>query len=243
MPSWFSSVEGNRREEPSSVRPPPAATAAPPAESGSSSWSSLVDSLNPTSLWRSDAAADAERGSGRSVPGEAGSIGQRVSRIFGSQWQDLNEDMASTFCPSLTMKQRVIGFTVCFGIGMLLDLLSFGRLAQLLKGKAGRFAVMYTTGNIIALTGTFFLAGPRRQYQRMSHDSRWVASMIFLISMILTIVVASTDTTLKGRTLFILVCVVVQWTALVWYGLSYIPFGRRLTWQGIRRCLPCGGSD
>ena len=74
------------------------------------------------------------------------------------------------------------------------------------------FAILYSVGNLIALIGTFFLAGPMRlqrsaecrtqvpefslrdgkcrQLRRMGREHRWVVSLCFLVSMVLTLVVA-----------------------------------------------------
>lgn len=63
---------------------------------------------------------------------------------------------------------------------------------------AERFAELYSLGNLLALLGTFFLAGPkrcgacisssvRRQLRRMGREKRWIASICFLVSMSLTL--------------------------------------------------------
>merc|ERR1711920_806624 len=116
------------------------------------------------------------------------------------------------------------GFAACLGVGVLLEICSFGMLSSLLSGKAGRYACIYTLGNIIALSGTMFLAGPHRQCKRMMMEKRWVASLVFVCSMAATLLLAVLQN-FPCRGLLILVLVVMQWCALIWYTLSYIPFG------------------
>lgn len=36
-----------------------------------------------------------------------------------------------------------------------------------------------------------------------------------------------------------LICVAVQWCALIWYSASYVPFGRKMLRAFLGRCLPC----
>ncbi|CAE8741741.1 unnamed protein product, partial [Polarella glacialis] len=153
---------------------------------------------------------------------------------------DAEESLASdALCPSLTLRQRLIGWGCCLVVGALLEFCSFGRAFHALVGghaAATRFAVLYSLGNLTALAGTLFLAGPSRQCRRMGKQRRWVASLSFLVSLALSLLVALACGDFHGRTLVLLALVFVQWLALVWYTLSYIPFGRRMTLEALRRC-------
>lgn len=121
---------------------------------------------------------------------------------------------------------------------MLLDIVSCGRL-----NKPAHYAVMYTAGNVIAVIGTLFLAGPRRQARRMAGERRLLATCIFVISMALTLFVAWLPPLPRGpKTVLVLALVFVQWLALVWYGLSYIPFGRQVAVGCLRRFC-CSEDD
>jgi len=154
---------------------------------------------------------------------------------------DAAQDFSSTLCPTLTIKQRAIGFATCLAIGFLLDLFSFARLAQVFTGHAERYALIYTAGNLTALSGTFFLAGPSRQLARMTTQHRWMASLAFVVSMVLTLIVASVGY-FRMKGLIILLLVLIQWVALIWYGLSFIPFGRQMARAVIQR-ICCGGGS
>jgi len=55
--------------------------------------------------------------------------------------------------PSLSLKERLIGFGICFVLGMLIQFLSMGALVGFFLGKTSKFAFLYTAGNIISLFG------------------------------------------------------------------------------------------
>ena len=55
--------------------------------------------------------------------------------------------------PTLSLKERLMGFAVCFGIGTLLQILSMGSFVGVLLGKTSKFALLYTFGNIVSLVG------------------------------------------------------------------------------------------
>mmetsp|Transcript_42283 Transcript_42283/g.131551 ORF Transcript_42283/g.131551 Transcript_42283/m.131551 type:complete len:80 (-) Transcript_42283:91-330(-) len=77
----------------------------------------------------------------------------------------------------------------------------------------------------------------------MRKEKRWLASLVFLSSMVLTIVVAEASGRFHGRTLLLLLLVLLQWCAVVWYSLSFVPFGRQMACAGLRRCFAlCAGS-
>ena len=61
--------------------------------------------------------------------------------------------------PAFTMKERIAGFLVCFGLSIVIDILSWGSLIGLVTGSPTRFALSYTLGNILAIVGTGFLVG------------------------------------------------------------------------------------
>lgn len=55
--------------------------------------------------------------------------------------------------PSLSIKERLIGFAICFAVGSLLQVLSMGAFIGLIVGKTSKFAILYTFGNIVSLVG------------------------------------------------------------------------------------------
>ncbi|KAI9220100.1 vesicle transport protein, partial [Blastocladiella britannica] len=120
----------------------------------------------------------------------------------------------------LTRKQRLIGFGSCFVFGFVLSLLSFLSLSL---GNVTAYAIVYTLGNLTSLLSTSFLSGFKSQQMKGMFDKkRKIASLVFLVSMILTLVVAFTT---KSPGLC-LIFALIQFLALFWYSLSYIPFAR-----------------
>lgn len=88
--------------------------------------------------------------------------------------------------------------------------------------------MLYTTvGNIISLSGSCFLSGPKSQLEKMFHDSRKMATILYLGSLVMTLVVAFVKE-FKGQAFLLLVLVGVQYVAVFWYCLSYIPFARQM---------------
>jgi hypothetical protein len=55
--------------------------------------------------------------------------------------------------PSLSLKERLIGFGICSILGMLIQFLSMGSLIGFFLGKTSKFAFLYTFGNIVSLIG------------------------------------------------------------------------------------------
>jgi len=128
-----------------------------------------------------------------------------------------NESM----CPSLSLKQRVIGFAVCAIIGVLFSILAGIMIFPPFINFVG-FGVLYTLGTIAAIGSTSFLIGPMRQLKKMFEKTRIVATIVFLLSIVATMVVAF----VVQIGALVLVCVVIQFLAFTWYSLSFIPFAR-----------------
>lgn len=124
--------------------------------------------------------------------------------------------------PSLSLKERLIGFAICFALGMLFQFMSMTAILGLVVGKASRFAFLYTTGNIVSIFGTFFLIGPVRQFNNMVDPIRRYSSMIFVGSMIMTLISVYL---IKSR-LLVIIFVIAQFLSYLWYVASYIPYGR-----------------
>jgi hypothetical protein len=136
--------------------------------------------------------------------------------------------------PSLTWTQRWYGFCSCFVIGSLISLLSS---FSLVKGDIPSFALLYTIGNVISICSTGVVWGPKSQCKKMFHKTRVIATVLYLSCIMATIVVATGNFGLKapvkvGICIFL---IVLQFIALCWYCLSYIPYARQIA----KHCLPC----
>lgn len=137
---------------------------------------------------------------------------------------DSDKDEDEPLLCSLGFKQRMICFAVCWALSFLVSIVSFSAIAMILTGRHVRWGILYTLGNLLNIASTLFLVGPKRQLKAMFDDTRKYATIIYLLSIVATIVAVFTVKIL----LVILVAVIIQWLALCWYSLSYIPFGRQI---------------
>eukprot|EP01012_Entosiphon_sulcatum_P004625 TRINITY_DN11880_c0_g1_i1.p1 TRINITY_DN11880_c0_g1~~TRINITY_DN11880_c0_g1_i1.p1 ORF type:complete len:157 (+),score=17.55 TRINITY_DN11880_c0_g1_i1:53-523(+) len=142
-----------------------------------------------------------------------------LGKLKAPYYSDSNQaaDPVNVHCPKLSFKQRIIGFAVCVLVGLLLAICSWFTF-----GNWTRFGVIMTLGNIVSLCGTAFLVGPKSQVKMMFKKVRIAATIIYLLTMILTMVAALA---LHNPGLTVVACIL-QYLALTWYGLSYIPYAR-----------------
>ena len=69
-----------------------------------------------------------------------------------------------------------------------------------------------------------FIVGPARQLKGMTAPTRWLAALVYLGAIAGTLVSAL----VLDSGILVIVFIIVQFCAEVWYVLSYIPYGRRL---------------
>lgn len=149
-----------------------------------------------------------------------------------------NKEENDSIFPSLSLKERLIGFAVCFLLGFLFQFMSMGSLVGVLMGRASKFAFLYTCGNIVSIFGTFFLVGPSRQFKNMSDPLRRKASLIFIGSIVLTFI----SVYIFHSQLLTILCVIVQFCSYIWYVFSYIPYGRDCLSGCVKRITGFGSS-
>ena len=148
------------------------------------------------------------------------------------------EEVVCNQCPTCSYQTRIYGCLICFGFGFLVSIGSTVRLITLLKGNPTPFAVMYTSGNIISICATMFLYGPWTQAKRMFAPERFAATCIYFSFMALTLALAFYPGNIPLRVLLITISIVCQFCALLWYTLSYIPYGRDLTLSCMKGVCP-----
>eukprot|EP00096_Caligus_rogercresseyi_P003828 TRINITY_DN1754_c0_g5_i1.p1 TRINITY_DN1754_c0_g5~~TRINITY_DN1754_c0_g5_i1.p1 ORF type:complete len:183 (-),score=55.23 TRINITY_DN1754_c0_g5_i1:387-935(-) len=142
---------------------------------------------------------------------EFGRNGESVERGFVAQALDSS---------TLSWKTRLKGFLVCFAIGCLLSLISSITFA--LGGGLIKFAFLYSLGNIVSLASTCFLMGPLKQIKNMFAPTRAIATIVMLLALLLTLLSALV---FHKRGLTLTFCII-QYLAMIWYSISYIPFAR-----------------
>ena len=136
---------------------------------------------------------------------------------------ETEEEKQENCFPSLSYKERLMGFAFCFVIGLLIQFLSMGSILGVL-GKPEKFALLYTFGNIFSICGTFFLMGPLAQFKKMIDPVRRNTSLVFVFSLIMTLICVY----VIHAKILTLVFLIIQFGAYVWYCLSYIPWGREI---------------
>jgi hypothetical protein len=153
----------------------------------------------------------------------------QTSRTYADQLrvalgQKPKEDGCCRCCPDLSWEERLMGFMGCFVIGCALSISSMFSFTELLLGYPTQFAIKLALGNVLSVSSAMFLAGPRTQLQKMSDPARLGASLMYLGSIVFSLVAALV---LKSSLLTV-VAIVLQSVALFWYGLSFVPYGRHL---------------
>jgi len=91
---------------------------------------------------------------------------------------------------------------------------------ELLLGNPKPFVLMYTVGNLVALSGSFFLTGPNAQFKKMFHESRKAASVVYLVTLFTTLSVVFVPS-FTGKAFVLLLLCIIETLALTWYCLSY----------------------
>ncbi|XP_020640578.1 vesicle transport protein SFT2B [Pogona vitticeps] len=129
---------------------------------------------------------------------------------------------------SLSWSTRLKGFIACFVIGVLCSILGTCLLWIPAKGII-LFAVFYTLGNISSIGSTIFLMGPMKQLKRMFEPTRLIATIVMLLCLTLTLCSAFWW---ENKGLALIFCIL-QFFALTWYSISYIPFAR----DAVKKCF------
>merc|ERR1711934_803084 len=118
---------------------------------------------------------------------------------------------------TLSYQKRIVCFAVTLVLGLGCCFLSTWLLVF-----PRVFAKWYSIGSILILGSTFFLRGPVAQMKSMCDSSRYLASTIYIMSIILTLFFAL----YMHRIGLSMIMVVVQVCAAVWYAASYIWFAQ-----------------
>ncbi|CAL8108371.1 unnamed protein product [Orchesella dallaii] len=127
---------------------------------------------------------------------------------------------------SLSWSTRIKGFIACFLLGFVFSI--FGTILFFFHNTRG-FGICYSFGSIVSLLSTMFLMGPFKQLKKMFEGTRVIATAVMLASLVLTLFFA-----LKvGNGGLVLLFVIIQFLAMTWYSLSYIPYAR----DAVKKCF------
>ncbi|XBH62752.1 hypothetical protein VPH35_116894 [Triticum aestivum] len=123
---------------------------------------------------------------------------------------------------------RLYGFAICLAAGLTCTFLS-----MIVFFNPVKFGVTFTLGNAMALGSTAFLIGPKRQFDMMLDPVRIYATAIYIASIIISLFCAL----LVHSKLLTLLAIVLEFGALIWYSLSYIPFARSVVSKVMASCF------
>lgn len=137
-----------------------------------------------------------------------------------------------TLCGDLSYKTRIIGWLACSIVGFVLSLV-ICLVFVLSNFNVAAFAILYSLGQILNIAGSCFLSTPSGHLKDMKKKSRIIPSIVYVLSIILTIVVAVV-TQIKGLVFLFLV---IQVFAYYWYTISFIPFGQKILKKTCECCI------
>ncbi|KAL3255050.1 hypothetical protein MRX96_046697 [Rhipicephalus microplus] len=95
------------------------------------------------------------------------------------------------------------------------------------------FAICFVLGFVFSLARTLFLMGPANQVKKMFAPTRAIATCVMLAFLVLTLMAAFWW---KNALLTIIFCII-QFVAMTWYSLSYIPFARDAVKKCFQSCI------
>jgi len=163
----------------------------------------------------------------RGLFGGSRSGDEDVSVDNSEQSSNFVSEAADLLCPELTFQQRLIGFAVCFSIAYMITFMSFKFFIQLIEGNPVPFALNYTTGNMLAISASGFLCGPKRQLRNMFDDRRKHVTTVYLSCLASTLIVTFVPLPWALKLAVLVSLLLTQCGANIWYSLSYVPYGRK----------------
>lgn len=119
----------------------------------------------------------------------------------------------------LTWTQRMQGFLLLLSMALFTTLMSWCALGM---ASYWKYSVLTSLGSILSTLSTIVLMGPSTQLAYMFDEYRFNATVMYIGSLFLAFFVAIIFQSLP----LCILCGVIQYMALVWYSLSYVPYGR-----------------
>ncbi|RLN14807.1 hypothetical protein BBJ28_00026885 [Nothophytophthora sp. Chile5] len=86
------------------------------------------------------------------------------------------------------------------------------------------YALFYSLSNLASFASLVFIMGQNRLQKRMLSRKRGMSGRVWMWSLALTLVIAFVFPT---HWFIVLLLLLAQFVAMIWYGASFIPFGRK----------------
>jgi len=148
-------------------------------------------------------------------------LGVEVDKNEESGWFGKAKSQENSWMPSLSKKQRILGFmtslllgAVCFGLAV-----SF---LPMLVINPRKFSLLFSLGSVFTISSFSFLYGPYNHLVHLFTKERLPFTVVYLSTLIATLYFA------MGLQSAILtpIAAVLQVIALTWFVISYIPGGK-----------------
>jgi len=155
------------------------------------------------------------------IPGRSSEDSEKPESGFWPWSKSQSSTSQGPVCFGLSWGQRVVGFLLFCGSGILFLSLAMMRLPTMIISGASSFAVPYTLSNFLLLGAACFLTGTRKQCANMMQRHRVPYSIGYIFAMTLTLYF-----TFHGYHFYVIIPVVtVQFVAMFLYAMTYIPGG------------------
>jgi vacuolar-type H+-ATPase subunit I/STV1 len=142
-----------------------------------------------------------------------------MSAVEINEADNLSSNDSGQCMKDLTWTQRMQGFLVLLSMALFTTLMSWFALGM---GNYWKYSALSSLGSILSMLSTIIVMGPSAQLAYMFDEYRFNASVLYIGSLFIAFFVAI----IFHSVLLCVLCGLLQYAALVWYSLSYVPYGR-----------------
>merc|ERR1711998_698694 len=119
--------------------------------------------------------------------GNDGEVNGDYQLFGGSSSSGEESSVLDDCCPEWTWSQRITGWLVCFGIGLVFNFCAF---IGLWSGNGTTFGILYIIGELFAFGGSFFLNQPADFIRSICRDAdRVIATSVWFGTMAIILVI------------------------------------------------------
>lgn len=191
-------------------------------DSADSQVNSLRDSLNRWNQSRSQNSQGFNESAKTLFSSWADSLNTRAQDVYQRlpmSRQDLVQDQEPSWF-NLSRTERLLLF-VCFLLGSIACFTICIFLFPVLAVKPRKFGLLWSMGSLLFVLAFGIFMGPIAYVKHLTSRERLPFSLFFFATCILTIYFAA----IRKSTLLTIPCAVLELIALVYYAISYFPFG------------------
>lgn len=143
-------------------------------------------------------------------------------------------------CGSIPIKYRIGIWGACLVTAFCLSLGTLAFIQAVIDGNPDSFVISYTFAHIITFTGSMFLSTPKKFFIIAFDSNHWGATTFYLFTIFITLfIVYYPGIEPGGRIAVIVLAMIVQYMAYVWFCLSQLPFGARIQKIVCRSFMDC----